>query len=394
MKLKQKEGISLIVLIITIALLLILSSAVILGINVSVQNANLSRFTNDLSHLQDSVKSMYILENRLPTVDNEKLLSKNDVLNLVNDKNKELFEIELNNNGENENVEFYEIDLKKAGADMIQVGSGKNGSDDIYVISTNSLKVYYLKGLFYRKKMYFSLNSDIASIVKLDNTNTKDMSTTSVNTFAGITVSKSNSGYSNTLGLKIIANVSEGETVKLKYNGIIEKNLILSEGRTTLMINNITDFNNYFQNPLTNDEIQAFNNLVGSNRYIDLTKYKSGNVVGSYKIDVSDYDNVPPTLNIEGIQKHEEFYIVNGITNDNNGIAKSGVVQVKYEYIDKVGEINDKTIDENYMRNKAKAISINEEGKFSLKVPKEVISMKIASVDKVGNIIIKDINLE
>jgi len=394
MKLKQKEGISLIVLIITIALLLILSSAVILGINVSVQNANLSRFTNDLSHLQDSVKSMYILENRLPTVDNEKLLSKNDVLNLVNDKNKELFEIELNNNGENENVEFYEIDLKKAGADMIQVGSGKNGSDDIYVISTNSLKVYYLKGLFYRKKMYFSLNSDIASIVKLDNTNTKDMSTTSVNTFAGITVSKSNSGYSNSLGLKIIANVSEGETVKLKYNGIIEKNLILSEGRTTLMINNITDFNNYFQNPLTNDEIQAFNNLVGSNRYIDLTKYKSGNVVGSYKIDVSDYDNVPPTLNIEGIQKHEEFYIVNGITNDNNGIAKSGVVQVKYEYIDKVGEINDKTIDENYMRNKAKAISINEEGKFSLKVPKEVISMKIASVDKVGNIIIKDINLE
>lgn len=394
MKLKQKEGISLIVLIITIALLLILSSAVILGINVSVQNANLSRFTNDLSHLQDSVKSMYILENRLPIVDNEKLLSKNDVLNLVNDKNKELFEIELNNNGENENVEFYEIDLKKAGADMIQVGSGKNGSDDIYVISTNSLKVYYLKGLFYRKKMYFSLNSDIASIVKLDNTNTKDMSTTSVNTFAGITVSKSNSGYSNTLGLKIIANVSEGETVRLKYNGIIEKNLILSEGRTTLMINNITDFNNYFQNPLTNDEIQAFNNLVGSNRYIDLTKYKSGNVVGSYKIDVSDYDNVPPTLNIEGIQKHEEFYIVNGITNDNNGIAKSGVVQVKYEYIDKVGEINDKTIDENYMRNKAKAISINEEGKFSLKVPKEVISMKIASVDKVGNIIIKDINLE
>lgn len=394
MKLKQKEGISLIVLIITIALLLILSSAVILGINVSVQNANLSRFTNDLSHLQDSVKSMYILENRLPTVDNEKLLSKNDVLNLVNDKNKELFEIELNNNGENENVEFYEIDLKKAGADMIQVGSGKNGSDDIYVISTNSLKVYYLKGLFYRKKMYFSLNSDIASIVKLDNTNTKDMSTTSVNTFAGITVSKSNSGYSNSLGLKIIANVSEGETVKLKYNGIIEKNLILSEGRTTLMINNITDFNNYFQNPLTNDEIQAFNNLVGSNRYIDLTKYKSGNVVGSYKIDVSDYDNVPPTLNIEGIQKHEEFYIVNGITNENNGIAKSGVVQVKYEYIDKVGEINDKTIDENYMRNKAKAISINEEGKFSLKVPKEVISMKIASVDKVGNIIIKDINLE
>lgn len=394
MKLKQKEGISLIVLIITIALLLILSSAVILGINVSVQNANLSRFTNDLSHLQDSVKSMYILENRLPIVDNEKLLSKNDVLNLVNDKNKELFEIELNNNGENENVEFYEIDLKKAGADMIQVGSGKNGSDDIYVISTNSLKVYYLKGLFYRKKMYFSLNSDIASIVKLDNTNTKDMSTTSVNTFAGITVSKSNSGYSNSLGLKIIANVSEGETVKLKYNGIIEKNLILSEGRTTLMINNITDFNNYFQNPLTNDEIQAFNNLVGSNRYIDLTKYKSGNVVGSYKIDVSDYDNVPPTLNIEGIQKHEEFYIVNGITNDNNGIAKSGVVQVKYEYIDKVGEINDKTIDENYMRNKAKAISINEEGKFSLKVPKEVISMKIASVDKVGNIIIKDINLE
>lgn len=394
MKLKQKEGISLIVLIITIALLLILSSAVILGINVSVQNANLSRFTNDLSHLQDSVKSMYILENRLPIVDNEKLLSKNDVLNLVNDKNKELFEIELNNNGENENVEFYEIDLKKAGADMIQVGSGKNGSDDIYVISTNSLKVYYLKGLFYRKKMYFSLNSDIASIVKLDNTNTKDMSTTSVNTFAGITVSKSNSGYSNTLGLKIIANVSEGETVRLKYNGIIEKNLILAEGRTTLMINNITDFNNYFQNPLTNDEIQAFNNLVGSNRYIDLTKYKSGNVVGSYKIDVSDYDNVPPTLNIEGIQKHEEFYIVNGITNDNNGIAKSGVVQVKYEYIDKVGEINDKTIDENYMRNKAKAISINEEGKFSLKVPKEVISMKIASVDKVGNIIIKDINLE
>lgn len=394
MKLKQKEGISLIVLIITIALILIITSAVILNINVSVQNANLSRFANDLSYLQDSVKSMYILENKLPVKDIEKTLSRETVLNLASNKNRDFLRTELANNGESEDVTFYEIDMKKVGSDMKQVGAGKNGKDDIYVVSNDSLKVYYLKGLLYRKKMYFSLNSDIANIVKLDNVNNKDMSTTSVYTFSGITVSKPTSGYSNNLDIKILANIDEGEILKIKYDGIVEKALMLARGRTTIQIGDITDFNVYFQTPLTDKELEAFNNLVGSNRYIYLNKYKEGNNIGSYKIDISNYDNMPPMLEVDEIQKLEEFYIVNGITKDNNGIAKSGVVQVKYEYIDENTTSSDQKIDENYMKNKAKSISIDEDGKFSLKVPKDVTKMKIASVDKVGNIIIKDVNLE
>ncbi len=389
MKLKQNLGISLIVLIVTIALILILSGAIILSINVSVQNANLSRFANDLANLQDSVKSMYILDNVLPVVNSEEVLTKEDVLNLVSAKNKEAFELEITNNGESENVTFNQISLEKAGADMIQVGSGKNGQDDIYVVSNNSLKVYYLKGQLYRKKMYFSLNSDIASIVKLDNNN-KDLSTTSVNTFSGITVSKSTSGYSNSLGLKIIANISEGETLKIGYTGIIEKNLILAEGRTTLLINSITDFNNYLQNDLSLEEIQAFNNLVGSSRCINLTKYKSGNIIGSYKIDISDYDNISPSISIDSIQRHDNFCIINGTTDDNMGIATSGVAQIRYEYLD---NMENETVDESYMKSKAKSIKTDENGNFSLKVPISINTLKIASVDKVGNITIKDVNL-
>lgn len=390
MRLKQNSGISLIVLIVTITLILILSGAIILSINVSVQNANLSRFANDLANLQDSVKSMYILDNRLPIVDGEQLLTKEDILNLVADKNKEAFQLEIKNNGESENVTFSKISLEKAGADMIQVGSGKNGKDDIYVVSNNSLKVYYLKGQLYRKKMYFSLNSDIASIVKLDSSNNKDLSTTSVNTFSGITVLKSNSGYSNSLGIKIIANINEGETLKIDYNGIIEKNLILAEGRTTLLINNITDFNNYLQNDLDTEEIQAFNNLVGSSRFINLIKYKSGNAIGSYKIDVSDYDNIAPSINIDSIQKHEQFYIISGTTSDDVGIATSGVEQIRYEYME---NIENEIIDESYMKNKAKSIKTDEDGKFSIKIPIHIKTLKIASIDKVGNITIKDVNL-
>ena len=66
MQAKKKFGISLIVLIITIVVTLIIVSAVVFSIGNNIKEANLSKFTNQISQLEDALNSYYISTNALP----------------------------------------------------------------------------------------------------------------------------------------------------------------------------------------------------------------------------------------------------------------------------------------------------------------------------------------
>ena len=62
MKGKSNNGISLVVLIVTIVMMIILASTAIVKINVSSNNSRLSVFTTNVSSLEENVKAKYVLE--------------------------------------------------------------------------------------------------------------------------------------------------------------------------------------------------------------------------------------------------------------------------------------------------------------------------------------------
>lgn len=372
MKLREKKGVTLLLLVITIIVIVIIAGAVISGIIVTTENANLSNFANNISQIQDSARSMYILENKLPISNSAEKLTREDLLELIDVGNQNAFFDELNDNGEGKNAYFYQIDLNKVGADKTLIGTGKDGEDDIYVISLNSLKVYYLRGVEYDNNTYFSINSKLSNIVKLPVVE-QDSSEVLVKTFQAVTVTKSNKGYDKDLGIKIIANMELGEKLKISYKGISEKTLLLPEGQTTIEVNNLSDLNSYIDEKFSDNEINIFNNLRGEDRVITLTKYYNNENIGNTKIDISNYDNVAPTFQISETKEYGEFFIVNGVATDNLGITNSGIAHVKYEFEGADGK-------------NLKTITVDENGEFSFKVPKEVLEVKITVVDKVGNL--------
>lgn len=390
MKLKQKDGISLMVLVITLVIITLLAGVIVTSISVTTDNANLSVLANDIAQLQESARSMYIMEEKLPIVDNATKITRSDILNLVNSKNKTAFDEELTLNGESENTYFYQLDLEKAGAGDIEKGKGINDPDDIFVISASSLRVYYLKGIEYDGNMYFSINSKMLSIITLPDT-FEDESNLTINTFESVTVSRPKNGYTGNLGIKIIANMEENEILTFSFEGINEMEFNLSVGKNVIEINSIYDFNNYISTPLSDIEITSFNNLTKNNAVIILNKYKNNTLVGTNKIDISNYDNAAPTIQINSIQEYDDFYIVNGNVQDSLGIVQSGGAQLRYDYKNYNGVTT--TFDENYMKTKAKNTIISEDGGFSIKVPKEVAILTVAAIDKVGNIVIQDIDL-
>ena len=112
MNLKQKSGISLIILAITIAVMIILSGAIISSTRVSNENALLSKFVNDIAQLQESARAMYIMENKLPIVDENAKITKAQLLNMVTETNRKSFEAELLENGESTNTYYYQLDFE------------------------------------------------------------------------------------------------------------------------------------------------------------------------------------------------------------------------------------------------------------------------------------------
>ena len=64
---KVKNGITLIILVLTIILALILVTATTLAVGNSIDNARLAAFANDLKEVQDAVKIYYMENDFFPT---------------------------------------------------------------------------------------------------------------------------------------------------------------------------------------------------------------------------------------------------------------------------------------------------------------------------------------
>lgn len=155
---KDKKGISLIVLVITIIVAAMLLSITFIALDRNVENASLSGFLEDLKQVED-LASANLIENGESVF--SVILTLDDVKEIVGTQKLQDFKNELNINLDNNETKFYKVDLSKLGIVKSTRGNGENGKNDIYVLASNSLHAYYLKGITVKNNTYFSISKKV-----------------------------------------------------------------------------------------------------------------------------------------------------------------------------------------------------------------------------------------
>lgn len=148
---KNKKGITIIVLVFTIIIILILTTIVTITGKDLVDSSNKKNFA----------KEIYIIERKLAEykfINSELPIGKAITIYLTDVNDKEQFKLEENYS--TGIVTLYEIDYLGADIENLSRGMG-NSEKDIYLVSKTTNKVYYLKGLKIGKNYYYTLTDDL-----------------------------------------------------------------------------------------------------------------------------------------------------------------------------------------------------------------------------------------
>ena len=391
----NKKGISLTVLVISIVVITILSSAIIIQVSNSLSSARKTTFTESILLVEDQVKVYYSLNGNFPIMSGTGKMNINELLSYSNlsDEKKSILREELINYGdytsENDIGEYYIIDLDKLDIENSKLGKVKDGKNDVFFVCYPTMNVYYLKGIEVEQKVFFSVSPEFERITNINIK--KDTSVTTYKKVNGIIVKADNKIWSNRLGLKIEANLDTSEELYINISGVDDiKKVSTIVGQNRIVINNIQDIKEYTD--ITDAQISNFNNYSGNvPRKIEIIKKVNGIDVSKIIVDYSKYDYVSPVMASEITVKSDEdentciFDI-----SDGNG---SGIKTVKYEYLtvfdDKANIVsyysNVEDYDISYLKSSGKEIKISSSGKAQIRVPKNVNSIQIYIEDNASN---------
>jgi Tfp pilus assembly protein PilE len=380
---RKNKGISLLVLVITIAVSLILLSTVVISTASAIDNATVVAFAKDLKTVSDAVENYYITNSTIPKIDATNLMSSSQVKGLVDTNKLNTFQTEIDLNLDTSCEEFYQVDLNKLNVNKTPYGSKLNGNNDVFVVSVPNLNIYYLKGINAKGTSYFSLSSKLIGVTNLAKEST-DTSTTEVISSAGISVTKIN-GFTNKMGINVKTNLASGEVLKINPFGV-DVTLSSTVGVNDISFNKLSDLTGIFT--VTDDT--NFNNLAKENKIINILKYSNGNLLGSVRIDLGNYDVVTPDI-VTASEVRTSYPTMNTIKFDLLDNV-SGIKEVRYEYLTKYNSVGVETsyyenvsdFDTTYMKTKAKLANVVNNS-TTINAPKSIKSLKVMVLDKAGN---------
>ena len=386
-----KKGITLIVLIITIIVGLILVSAGIVSVSSAISEATKTSFAEELKTIEDETSVYYLQNDEYPAKMNEAgddfiTYSPKEINELINDGNKfnKLTE-EMKSNGEGEitsEVEtkaFYVLDLDKLPLDKKTRGI-KKSDDDIYVVSANTNKVYYLKGVKTGGETYFSLSKLIKYVGQVSTASEGEVVVTEV---GSLTVKRLKKTWTSKMGITLnVSNTTGDISAKL-----------MAEGKE-ISSSNFTLQSSYTINKLGDIPGASFGNV--SKFYSSKNKsivFKKG--TDEIEVDLSNYDIQAPTYddpNTWNITQTNEDNVISFNVKDDI----SGVKEIRYAYLTKyTGKGDDCSIeyyyngvdvlDASFIKARGKKATISSEGQAVLKVPKDIAAIQIVAIDKAGN---------
>lgn len=392
----KKYGITMMTLVITIIVSLIMVSVVTVTVSNSIADATLTAFAEDLNTIQDQVNIYYLQNDSFPTGDSEENqlpLTRQEILDRSGDSEKLQEEFNLNN--EDNSNEFFEIDLSKLNVEKTVRGTRKNDDNsDVYVVSSKTMTVYYLKGIEVKNTRYFSLSSKIIKYVKMTTENQEDTSGFSYKTVGTITAKIANKSWTNKLGITLNAYIESEESLYLSLAGGQEKYINTNTGNNIIIYNTVDDVKAKVTDVTDNDIIE-FNKKTGNEKYIEIIKKNSnGETIDSLKIDLSNVDNIFPSNSQITLKENQDENVLTFNVTDN----ESGIKQVRYEYLKRY---NSSGIEEDYyagveelavsyIKQKGKKAIISDSENSStknveIKVPKEISKIAILVIDNSGN---------
>ena len=407
----NKKGISLIILIITIVLIIILLGITTAGIGNAIQNARMTSFGEDLNLIEDAVNVYYEQNGDFPKVNDNVYVYSNGTLtsegenitldsNYVSDFEQELVKNYDLSDGESvvSDTVFYIVDLSKIDVRRTNRGTGKNGNTDVYVMSYPTQTIYYLKGVIADDKIYFSL-ANISDTKKVTYTSSSDQT---IQSLAGVTVTRSKKAWSNTVGVNISANLassSEELYVKVPVRNS-EIKLSTTVGDNDININTLKGSLN-----LTDTEVSDFNNLDQSEKYINVIKKVSGVETANIKVNLSNLDITAPTFPLKSdgvtydftIESLEGYNKVSYTGSDD----LSGIKEVRYIYLTEFGRnakvntlVEDtSTLTSKFMLDNGYKAYVSDND-VEIKLPKDVEGIYITMYDKAGNYVSMQKNVE
>lgn len=135
---KNQNGITIMVLVVTIVIMLIISSALIYNVRNSTNIQDYNNMCADIELLENKISVYYNKYGEIPiTVD---VLE--DISVLESQKNPD--------DGE----DYYNIDLSKLGNISLNLGQGTI-DEDKYIINAKTHTIYYLKGVDFEGEIYY-----------------------------------------------------------------------------------------------------------------------------------------------------------------------------------------------------------------------------------------------
>lgn len=313
---KQKSGISLASVMIATLLIIILTTTITISVNKVVENADKISFASEINSIQTSVNSYYLTNKEYP-ITNESI-----IMDITNINDKEVFK--------NENIIDGKIILSKIDYDKINYVGLRYGTNltenDLYGISELTGIVYYIKGMKFGNKVYFTLNDELNNIL-FGNKNSN------IKNNEPIIIIPSKIEWTNS-NISVIVKVPKNYT-----------NISVASGIDTYSLNDEDD--KYYLYYIEKEgnyivEVKAKDNKENIKEAI-------------YKVE--NFDIEKPTINIDthitfSEEYNSDFFGYYNILDVNDDL--SGVKQVKYEY----GKINENVY--NYFKSNGEVVKDNK----------------------------------
>ena len=163
----KEEGITILVLAITVIVLMLISIPIVINTSEVTNLQKYTYFKADIDRLRESIETIYINETNISSIGPEYTKTKEFLEKEQNGKN-----VKNPNDGD----KYYIIDLNKLNSYInaqieLNYGDGNKNTTmnttDVYIINGQSRTIYYVSGIEYKDKIYYRLPEDFTEISKI-----------------------------------------------------------------------------------------------------------------------------------------------------------------------------------------------------------------------------------
>lgn len=275
----MKNGISLTILVITVAVLSSLTLVTIALTGNELDSVELTKFIEDLEIVGESVDYYYISNGNMPITDD--VYNKTTLLALLSDSvSISKISQQIERNGDNDD-EFYKIDMSQLPISDTNKGMGKTRAD-IFVVDEDLTTIYYVAGKKIGDEQYFCIEQTRLS-GNSDTANNKNTEISIVSSTTSIKLTKNETDYVTSLMIGISTTLEAGESLQYTIGG---ETIALTDAITA--INMPSDV----LSAISSSNIAMFKTTFNSNKKITVNKIKGGQVVATSTMSLENIEDL------------------------------------------------------------------------------------------------------